>query len=53
MGKIVTTSDMIVSGSSDGLFFRHQKKEEDYRVNPEWVEQVIFSFIYLFIYFLI
>lgn len=40
IGRIVTTSEMIVSNPDDTLFFRHQKKEEDFEYRPEWREQV-------------
>eukprot|EP00555_Chaetoceros_dichaeta_P005640 CAMPEP_0198260020 /NCGR_PEP_ID=MMETSP1447-20131203/9066_1 /TAXON_ID=420782 /ORGANISM="Chaetoceros dichaeta, Strain CCMP1751" /LENGTH=417 /DNA_ID=CAMNT_0043947563 /DNA_START=75 /DNA_END=1328 /DNA_ORIENTATION=- len=40
IGKIVSTSDMITSDPTDGLFFRHQKKEEDYALRPEWKKEV-------------
>eukprot|EP00553_Chaetoceros_curvisetus_P001159 CAMPEP_0204618346 /NCGR_PEP_ID=MMETSP0717-20131115/5019_1 /ASSEMBLY_ACC=CAM_ASM_000666 /TAXON_ID=230516 /ORGANISM="Chaetoceros curvisetus" /LENGTH=204 /DNA_ID=CAMNT_0051632053 /DNA_START=84 /DNA_END=698 /DNA_ORIENTATION=+ len=40
IGRIISTSEMIVSTPHDGLFFRHQKKEEDFELHPEWREQV-------------
>jgi len=40
IGKIVSTSDMITSDPEDGIFFRHQKKEEDYALRPEWKKQI-------------
>jgi len=39
IGKIVSTSEMITSGPDDGIFFRHQKKEEDFALRPEWKEE--------------
>jgi hypothetical protein len=36
IGRIVTTSEMIQSPPDDGLFFRHQKKDEDYLLRPHW-----------------
>mmetsp|Transcript_643 Transcript_643/g.959 ORF Transcript_643/g.959 Transcript_643/m.959 type:complete len:285 (+) Transcript_643:595-1449(+) len=36
IGRVVSTSEMIPSGKDDGLFFRHQKKEEDYALRPNW-----------------
>jgi hypothetical protein len=36
IGRITTTSKMIQSAPNDGLFFRHQKKEEDYDLRPLW-----------------
>jgi len=40
IGKIVTTSEMITSDPEDGIFFRHQKKEEDYALRPDWKKEV-------------
>ena len=40
IGKIITTSDIIKSSPEDGLFFRHQRKEEDFDLCPEWKNQV-------------
>lgn len=40
IGKIVTTSEIVKSSPEDGLFFRHQKKEEDFDLCPEWKNQV-------------
>lgn len=39
IGRITSTSQMILSNPSDGLFFRHQKKEEDFALRPHWKEQ--------------
>jgi hypothetical protein len=36
IGRIVTTSEMIDSPNDDGLFFRHQNKDEDFLLRPEW-----------------
>jgi len=36
IGRIVTTSTFISSSPDDGLFFKHQAKEEDYALRPEW-----------------
>jgi hypothetical protein len=36
IGRIVTTSEMIESTPDDGLFFRHQRKDEDYQLRPHW-----------------
>jgi hypothetical protein len=36
IGEIVSTSDMMPSLKNDGLFFKHQLKEEDYALRPEW-----------------
>lgn len=40
IGRIITTSEMISSHPDDGLFFRHQKKEEDFDLRPHWRKQV-------------
>jgi len=39
IGRVVSTTEMILSNPKDGLFFRHQKKEEDFELRPEWREQ--------------
>jgi hypothetical protein len=36
IGRIVTTSSMLPSSPDDGLFFKHQLKEEDYALRPDW-----------------
>lgn len=36
IGMITTTSPMISSSPNDGIFFRHQRKEDDYERRPEW-----------------
>mmetsp|Transcript_36427 Transcript_36427/g.79690 ORF Transcript_36427/g.79690 Transcript_36427/m.79690 type:complete len:425 (-) Transcript_36427:55-1329(-) len=36
IGRIITTSEAIPSHPDDNLFFRHQKKEEDFALRPEW-----------------
>jgi hypothetical protein len=36
IGRITSTSETILSSPQDGLFFRHQRKEEDYELRPEW-----------------
>ena len=40
IGRITSTSNMIPSHPDDGLFFRHQRKEEDYALRPEWRDDV-------------
>jgi hypothetical protein len=40
IGRIITTSEMITSQPDDGLFFRHQKKEEDFDLRPHWRDEV-------------
>ena len=40
IGKIRTTSEVILSHPNDGLFFRHQKKEEDFELCPHWLDAV-------------
>jgi hypothetical protein len=37
IGRIVTTSEMIDSPEDDRLFFRHQNKDEDFVLRPEWI----------------
>lgn len=36
IGRLVSTSEMILSPPNDGLFFRHQKKDEDFTLKPHW-----------------
>lgn len=36
IGRIVTTSQMKVSPPDDGLFFRHQRKDDDFALRPHW-----------------
>jgi hypothetical protein len=40
IGKVVTTSACVQSATDGFLFFKHQKKEEDYTIRPEWKEQL-------------
>ncbi|KAL3933626.1 MAG: hypothetical protein SGBAC_010314, partial [Bacillariaceae sp.] len=40
IGRIVTTSEMMPSTRSDGLFFRHQKKDEDFKFKPHWKSEL-------------
>ena len=39
IGRVITTTEMIPSTPNDGLFFRHQKKEEDFDLCPHWRKQ--------------
>lgn len=47
IGRIVTTSQMIRSTPDDGIFFRHQRKEDDYELRPDWQEQAIHTTVML------
>jgi hypothetical protein len=38
IGSIYTTSEMLPSKANDGVFFKHQKKEDDYDLRPGWRE---------------
>ena len=40
LGVIRTASEVVRSGSSCPLFFKHQKKEEDYSLRPQWQESI-------------
>ncbi len=40
IGKIVSTSAMQKSPNDDGLFFRHQKKDEDLALRPDWIGEL-------------
>ena len=37
---VISFCQMHYSGPNDGLFFKHQCKEDDFTLRPEWVEQV-------------
>lgn len=39
IGRIVTVSELIPSPPNDNLFFRHQRKEADFALRPEWPSQ--------------
>ena len=36
IGRIVTVSEMLPSPPNDNLFFRHQRKEDDFALRPGW-----------------
>jgi hypothetical protein len=40
IGRLVTTSRMKESPQDDGLFFRHQKKDEDFALRPHWKQDL-------------
>jgi hypothetical protein len=40
IGRIVTTSEMIESAPDDGIFFRHQRKDEDLQLRPHWKDDL-------------
>jgi hypothetical protein len=40
IGRIVSTSEMILSPANDGLFFRHQRKDEDFKFKPHWKDEL-------------
>jgi hypothetical protein len=40
LGRLVTTSEVRPSGPDDGLFFKHQRKEEDYELQPSWLHEL-------------
>ena len=40
IGRFVTTSAFVHSGPTSSLFFKHQAKEEDYALRPEWLDQL-------------
>ena len=39
IGRIITVSELIPSPPNDNLFFRHQRKEADFALRPEWPSQ--------------
>lgn len=36
IGEIKTESEVVVSGGDSGIFFKHQKREEDFEIEHEW-----------------
>lgn len=38
IGRITSTSPMLPSNPNDGIFFKHQKKEDDYKLRPDWTK---------------
>ena len=40
IGRIVSTSEMANSVPDDKLFFRHQKKDEDFQLRPHWIDDL-------------
>ena len=38
LGKVVTTSALLPSDANTDIFVKHQRKEEDYALKPEWEE---------------
>ena len=38
LGKVITTTPFIHSKLDTQIYFKHQKKEEDYKLRPEWIE---------------
>jgi hypothetical protein len=40
IGRIIATSEMRLSPPDDGLFFRHQKKDEDFQLRPHWKQDL-------------
>ncbi|KAL9184655.1 hypothetical protein ACHAXT_012625 [Thalassiosira profunda] len=38
IGRIISTSSMIPSQPNDNIFFRHQRREEDFALRPHWKE---------------
>lgn len=40
IGRVISTSEMVYSGPEDGLFFRHQKKDEDFERRPGWNDEL-------------
>ena len=41
IGRILSTSEMLESTEDDGLFFRHQKKDEDFALRPHWKQEYL------------
>lgn len=40
IGTVTTTSEFKASNGDDGLFFRHQRKEDDYQLRPHWPREL-------------
>jgi hypothetical protein len=40
IGEIISLSEMIPSYPDDGLRFKHQRKEEDYELRPDWIDEI-------------
>jgi len=45
IGRITSISAMMPSQPDDGVFFRHQKKEEDFNLRPHWREEVNAAYV--------
>jgi hypothetical protein len=41
IGRIITTSPCIRSARDQFLFFKHQRKEEDYELRPYWLQSIV------------
>ena len=40
VGRVVTTSPMVPSPPDAPLVFRHQAKDEDYALRPDWLREL-------------
>ena len=40
IGRIVTTSEFVQSTYDQQIFFKHQRKEEDYALRPDWLNDL-------------
>jgi len=40
IGRVVTLSPFQASGPNEEIFFKHQAKEEDFKLRPEWLAQL-------------
>jgi len=40
IGRVVSTSNFVYSSPTDGLTFRHQVKEDDLKLQPDWEERM-------------
>lgn len=41
LGRIVTTSRCVRSAVDKFLYFKHQRKEEDYELRPYWLQSIV------------
>lgn len=40
IGRVISTSEFKATDKTCGLFFKHQRKEEDYLLKPDWLGEI-------------
>lgn len=40
LGRVITASPFIYSNGDMQIYFKHQRKEEDYELHPEWLDNI-------------